>query len=85
MEIGVRVENEDVLTREIKHTASAYLTYVALGNDFKPIKRELPGLILETEGEKRRNSEARERRRQRLSEKQREKDCQMDASKCNME
>ncbi|MDY6906130.1 MAG: acyl-CoA thioesterase [Thermodesulfobacteriota bacterium] len=85
MEIGVRVENEDVLTREIKHTASAYLTFVALGNDFKPIQKELPGLLLETRDEKRRNSEAKERRRHRLSEKKREKACQTDAHQCNIE
>ena len=30
MEIGVRVESENLFTGEIRHTASAYLTYVAI-------------------------------------------------------
>src|SRR5512136_1912286 len=30
MEIGVRVEAENLLTGEVKHAASAYLTYVAI-------------------------------------------------------
>ena len=32
MEIGVRVETENLLSGEIRHTASAYLTFVALEN-----------------------------------------------------
>ena len=36
MEIGVRVESEDTLTGNVKHTASAHLTFVALGDDKKP-------------------------------------------------
>ena len=30
MEIGVRVEAENLLTGEVRHAASAYLTYVSL-------------------------------------------------------
>ena len=41
MEIGVRVESEDTLTGNIKHTASAHLTFVALGDNKKP-KQILP-------------------------------------------
>ena len=33
MELGVRVEAENLLTGEVLHTASAYLTYVALDKD----------------------------------------------------
>lgn len=36
MEIGVRVEAEDLLTGVVTHIASAYLTFVALGEDNRP-------------------------------------------------
>lgn len=72
MEIGVRVEAEDVFTGEVRHTASAYFTYVALDENHKP--RPVPPLILETEDEKRRNQEAMQRRKLRIEEKKREKD-----------
>jgi hypothetical protein len=39
--------------------------------------------ILETEGEKRRNQEAKERRERRLAEKTEEKQCQLDANNCD--
>jgi uncharacterized protein (TIGR00369 family) len=71
MEVGVRVEAEDVLTGEIRHTASAYLSFVALDEHGTP--STVPPLILETQEEKRRNGEAKTRREARLSEKAREK------------
>jgi uncharacterized protein (TIGR00369 family) len=74
MEIGVRVESEDLITGEIRHTASAYLTFVALDNKSKAIA--LPPLILETREQKRRNREAMARRKTRLAEKKNEKECQ---------
>ena len=64
MEIGVRVEAECLTTGIHTHIGSAYLTFVALGKDDKPT--EVPGLILETETEKRRNEEAKKRREIRL-------------------
>jgi len=36
MEVGVRVETEDPLTGEMKHVASAYLTFVAFDEQGKP-------------------------------------------------
>jgi len=36
MEIGVRVEAEDLLTGETKHIASAYLTFVSLNAEGRP-------------------------------------------------
>ena len=36
LEVGVRVEAEDLNTGEITHTNSAYLVFVALGDDGKP-------------------------------------------------
>ncbi|MDL2274640.1 acyl-CoA thioesterase [Desulfosarcina sp. OttesenSCG-928-G10] len=73
MEVGVRVETEDLRTGEIRHTASAYLTYVALDENHRPTP--VPDLLLKTDEERRRNREARERRQVRLAEKKKEKAC----------
>ena len=67
MEVGVHVESENLDTGEIRHTASAYLTLVALDTDGKP--RVVPPLILETEEEVRRNRDAQLRREMRLRER----------------
>jgi len=67
MEIGVRVDAENPKTQESFHTASAYLTFVALGSDGKPTT--VPGLILETEDQKRRFENARKRRELRLQQR----------------
>jgi acyl-CoA hydrolase len=74
MEIGVRVEAERPATGEVRHTASAYLTFVALDENGRPTR--LPGLTVETEDEKRRYEEARRRREMRLAERSREKKAQ---------
>ncbi len=71
MEVGVRVESENTITGEVRHTSSAYLTFVALDEKGKP--KKVPPLILMTEDDKRRHAEAMERRRMRLEEKEREK------------
>ena len=70
MEIGVRVETEDLLTGEVHHTASAYLTFVALDENGRP--KEIPPVIIESDKEIRRNREAAERRKRRLAERQSE-------------
>jgi acyl-CoA hydrolase len=82
MEVGVRVEAEDLITGQKKHTASAYLTLVALGKDLRPHK--VPSLILESYDEGRRSREAQARRKIRLSEKQKEKACQLDPDACGI-
>jgi acyl-CoA hydrolase len=71
MEVGVRVEAENTATGEVRHTASAYLTFVALGKDLKPMK--IPGLNLDDPMDLRRNREAHDRRMIRLAEKSMEK------------
>ena len=71
MEVGVRVESENLLTGERRHTSTAYLTYVALDGSGQPLP--LPPMILETDEEKRRNREAKVRRETRLAEKAKEK------------
>ena len=80
MEIGVRVETEDLRTGEIRHTASAYLTFVGLDENFKP--RKVPLLILESENDRRRNRQAQDRRQVRLAEKTKEKSCERDPKDC---
>jgi uncharacterized protein (TIGR00369 family) len=67
MEIGVRVEGENLFTGEIRHCATAYLTYVALDAEGRP--RPTPSLLVETDEEKRRYNEAISRRRLRLAQK----------------
>jgi uncharacterized protein (TIGR00369 family) len=60
MEVGVRVEAENPRTGEVRWTASAHLTYVALDKDGRPTP--VPPLILETGADIRRNCEAKLRR-----------------------
>ncbi len=57
MEVGVRIEAEDLRTGRKTHTNSCYVTMVALDADGKPT--EVPRLILETEEDRRRNEQAR--------------------------
>jgi acyl-CoA hydrolase len=80
MEIGARVETEDLLTGVKTHLASAYLTFVALGQDHRPTK--VPPLKLITKEDIRRNREALARKELRLSEKRKESECQMEPNKC---
>lgn len=69
MEVGVRVCVEDLLSGEIRHTSTAYLTFVALDEEGKPCPA--PPVIPETDAEKRRYEEADIRRRSRLALKRR--------------
>ena len=55
MEVGVRIESENPLTGNRKHTASAYLTFVALNDKRKPTR--LNAITAETSEEKRRLTE----------------------------
>ena len=71
MEVGVHVESENLITGENRHTGSAYLTFVALDVNKRPI--ELPPLILETAEDQHRNQEAAERKQMRMAEKKKEK------------
>jgi acyl-CoA hydrolase len=65
MEVGVRVEVENLVTGDIQHTSSAYLTFVAL--DKSGSRLTISPVIPETEDEKRRYEEAEERRAYRLA------------------
>lgn len=65
MEVGVRVEVENLVSGQIRHTSSAYLTFVALDKEGQRVA--LAPVIPETEDEKRRYDEAGERRTYRLA------------------
>lgn len=67
MEIGVRIEAENPITSERFHTASAYMTFVALDSYGKPT--DVPGLDLISADEKRRYDAAKKRRELRLSKR----------------
>jgi acyl-CoA hydrolase len=71
MEVGVKVMTENLLTGEQLHTCSAYLTFVALGEDGRATP--IPPVIPETEEEERRYREAGERREYRLAMRKRQK------------
>ena len=66
MEIGVRVEAENPVTGNVRHTGTCFLTYVALDKNGRP--SSVPALRLETDEEKRRWSEAEIRRKTRLEQ-----------------
>jgi len=65
MEVGVRVQVEDLLTGHRKHTSSAYLTFVAIDESGRRVP--VPPVIPETDEEKRRYAEAEQRRAYRLA------------------
>jgi acyl-CoA hydrolase len=67
MEIGVRVETENLLTGLRRHTNSCYLTFVAVDRNGRPVP--VPPLKPETPEEIRRYEAARERRASRLKER----------------
>ncbi|ORX84059.1 Thioesterase/thiol ester dehydrase-isomerase [Basidiobolus meristosporus CBS 931.73] len=66
MEVGVRVETEDLVTGKRTHCCYAYLTFVAL-NPETGKTTTVPKIIPETESEKKRYEQAEERRQRRLS------------------
>ena len=64
MEVGVRIEAENLKTGKVTHTGSCYLTYVAINENGRPT--EVPNLIPETPEEKRRWEAGKRRREERL-------------------
>ncbi|MEA2330620.1 MAG: hypothetical protein QOH58_758 [Thermoleophilaceae bacterium] len=69
MEVGVRVEAEEIRSGEIMHTSTAYMTMVALDEDGRPTS--VPPVAPETPDEERRAREAQLRRDNRLAERER--------------
>ncbi len=68
VEVGVRVEAEDLTTGMMTHTNSAYLVFVALSGTGRPIP--VPELVPVTEEQKAWYEKAAERRRKRLAERE---------------
>jgi acyl-CoA hydrolase len=66
LEVGVRVESETVERRDVRHTCTAFLTMVSLGDDEKPMP--IPALVPVTDEERRRCDEANLRREIRLAQ-----------------
>jgi len=67
MEVGVRVEAEELLSGRRRHTNSCYLTFVAVDGNGRPV--EIPGVVPESPEEKRRYEAAERRRTRRLEER----------------
>ncbi len=65
LEVGVRIEAENLRTGEIVHAGSSYLTFVALDENGRPAAA--PQIMSETEDEKRRYREGAARRAKRLA------------------
>jgi acyl-CoA hydrolase len=67
MEVGVRVESEDVRTGEVTHTSTAYLTMVSLNEEGEP--SPVAEITPQSDDEHRRQREAQLRRDNRLRER----------------
>ena len=65
MEVGVRVEAENLFTRDTRHTNSCYVTFVAIDANHRPVP--VPPLKLETEEDRRRFREGQKRREARIA------------------
>jgi len=64
MEVGCRVETEDMRTRTRRYVTKAYLTFVAVDDGGRP--RAIPALELDTAEAVRRHTQAEHRRHERL-------------------
>jgi acyl-CoA hydrolase len=64
LEVGVRVEAENLITGVRRHTNSCYLTYVAIDDAGRPV--EVPQVVPETAEEQQRFRAAERRRAQRI-------------------
>ena len=64
MEVGCRVETEDMRTRTRRYVTKAYLTFVGIDERGRP--RSIPTLTLATDDDRRRHTAAEQRRHARL-------------------
>jgi acyl-CoA hydrolase len=64
MEVGCRVETEDMRTGTRRYVTKSYLTFTAIDDHGKP--RGVPALELVTDHDRRRHAEAEKRRTERL-------------------
>ena len=70
MEVGVRVEAENLTSGEVRHTNSAYLTIVSLDENRKP--KPVPHIAPRTKDEKRRFKEGKVRAEYRRARRKRQ-------------
>ena len=70
MEVGVKVFAENMRSAEVRHVASAYLTFVHLNDDRKPTPA--PAAVAESDDERRRYEQAGERRKARLARRRKD-------------
>ncbi len=63
-EVEIKITSENPTTRETYHTATAYVTMVALDSNGKPTS--MPELVLSTKEERKNYEQAKERRKSRL-------------------
>lgn len=66
MEIGIRVEAQNIQTRTIRHTNSCYFTMVAVNEDRKPV--QIPPLLLDNDLKRCRFEAAEQRKKIRLEQ-----------------
>ncbi len=64
MEVGCRVETEDMRTATRRYVTKAYLTFVATDEAGRP--RKIPAITLVSDEDRRRHSQAEHRRHERL-------------------
>ncbi len=67
MEVGVRVEAENMITGQRRHTNSCHVTYVAIDGNGRPVP--VPKVTPETDAEMHRYERAEARRTRRLEER----------------
>lgn len=67
-EVGIEITAEDPQTQEFHHTATAYVTMVAIDSNGRPTK--IPEIETETEEEKKRYEEGKKRREVRLANRE---------------
>lgn len=65
MEVGCRVDTEDMASRKRRNTTKAYLTFVAIDDAQRP--RDVPALVCATDEDHRRFAQAKMRRTERLA------------------
>jgi acyl-CoA hydrolase len=66
IEVGIRVEAENIVTGQRRHTNSCYVTYVAIDKDGRPVS--VPPVLPETDEERARYRAAEVRRSLRIAE-----------------
>ena len=67
IEVRVEVQAENLVTRQVKHTNTAYFVYVALDADGRPAP--VPPLRLDSDAERRQADEAEKRQAYRLAQR----------------